>query len=991
MLNHLVHVRVLGPVEAVVDDQLADIGPAKRRLLLALLAFECGHNVSVDRLIELTWEHPPPAARRVIYAHVARLRKVLGGPSGAGPLLTTPPGYTLRVAPETVDAHQFRRLVDASRKVAEPGARADMLRAALELWRGPLLAGLHPAPGTAGLVHGMHELRMTAVEDRIDADLDAGRHGTLLTELAELAAANPLRERMTGQLMLALYRCGRVAEALDLYRRTRAYLADEFGIDPGPALRDLHSAVLRQDTVLDLPVPAVAVARSRSREPVTVGAAGPAVAAAAHAVATTMAPAQLPPTVPAQLPPAAAGFVGRAAELDWLDAAAGDPDRMPPGAPVVICAIAGTGGVGKTTLAVQWAHRVAGRFPAGQLYVNLRGFDPTGQAMTPAEAVRGFLNALGVTAQRIPATIDAQTAMYRTLMAGRRILVLLDNARDADQVRPLLPGAPTALVVVTSRNRLSSLVAVEGARALSLDLLPTDAAQDLLAHRLGPDRLAAEPEAVDNIITSCARLPLALAIVAARAAGHSGFLLRAIASELHDTRDRLDALTGEDPATDIRAVFSWSYRVLSPAAARLFRLLGVHPGPDISAAAAASLIGQPLRELRALLDELGRAHLIVEHVPGRYTLHDLLRVYAHQLAHTHDPHDQRRQAVHRMLDHYLHTAHHAARVLHPARKPITLVPSQSGTTPEHPADYPQALAWFVAEHAVLLAAVTHAAATGFDIHTWQLAWSLYGFLDLRGHWHDQAATAHAATAAAARLGDLPAQADAYRPLAHAYDRLGRTDDALTQLGHALILYRRAEDPVGQAYTYRGLAYAWGRQGRHAEALDAAQQALDLFRAADNRTGQAAALNMVGMSHARLGDHRQAVTACQQALHLYQELGDRFGQALARDSLGQAHHHLGHLAEALVSYQHALDLHGDVGNRYYQADTLSHLGDTHHAAGSPESARTAWEQALTILDQLNHPDAALVRARIDQITADPSTQHDTPELLQPAPTDCVGDR
>jgi hypothetical protein len=485
--------------------------------------------------------------------------------------------------------------------------------------------------------------------------------------------------------------------------------------------------------------------------------------------------------------------------------------------------------------------------------------------------------------------------------------------------------------------------------------------------------LAADPRAVDAVIALCARLPLALAIVAARAVAHPGLSLRALAAELHDTRDRLDTLTGEDPATDIRAVFSWSYRALSPDAASLFRLLGLHPGPDISTAAAVSLSGRPLRDVRALLDELGRAHLVIEHVPGRYALHDLLRAYAGELAHTHDPDDERRRAVQRMLDHYLHTACAADRLLLSSRDLIALDTPAPGVVPEQPADREQAMAWFTAERPALLKAIDHAAATGFDTHTWQLAWSFRIFLDLVGHWHDQLATGHAAVAAAERLADLATQANAHRGVANAYNRMGRRDDVHTHLRHALDLYRQAGDRVGEAHTHRSLAVAWDRQGRHAEALDHALRALDLYQAIGHRIGQAGALNTVGWLHAQLGDHRQAITACQQALDLHQALGDHYGQAITWDSLGYARHHLGHHTQAIACYQRALDLHRDVGDRYFEADTLTHLGDTHHAAGHPEAARDAWRRALAILDELNHPDAEQVRAKVGNMPAGPSTE------------------
>jgi len=669
------------------------------------------------------------------------------------------------------------------------------------------------------------------------------------------------------------------------------------------------------------------------------------------------------PRVPRQLPAPPPAFAGRIDELARLDTllTSSTEDGQP--AAVVISAMSGTAGIGKTALAVHWAHRVRARFPDGQLYANLRGFDPAGAVLEPAAAVRGFLDALGVPPQRIPADLDAQTALYRSALADRRMLVVLDNARDATQVRPLLPGAPGCLVLVTSRNQLSGLIAVDGARPLLLDLLSTAEAQELLDRRIGSDRTTAEPQAVREIITRCARLPLALAIVAARAATHRQFALHALATELRDVGDRLGALTGDDPRSDLRTVFSWSYQVLCPPAARLFRLLGLHPGPDLSARAAASLTGLPLSQVRPMLTELTQANLLAEHTPGRYALHDLLRAYATHLADTTDPAEQRHAATHRVLDHYLHTAFTASQLLTPARSPITLTTHRPGTTPEHATDRQQALVWFAAEHAVLLATVQHAAATGFDAHAWQLAWALAPHLDWHGSFPDLAAIGRAAVAAAHRLADPAAQARAHYLLAGAYAELGQFDDAHTHLQHALDQKNQLGDPTRQAAIHEQFAWTALRRGRPAEALPHAQQSLELFQATGHRHGQAYALNVIGWCHALLGNHQQAVSCCQQARTQLQELNDRKGQATSWNGLGLAQHHLGHHADAIASYHHALHLARDQGDRYYEAWTLTHLGDAHHTTGNHHAARDTWRQALTILEDLDHPDAERLSAKL----------------------------
>jgi DNA-binding SARP family transcriptional activator len=469
---------------------------------------------------------------------------------------------------------------------------------ALRLWRGPAFATLD-TPWLTGVRHALDRQRLAAELDRNDLALRLGRHSALLADLSAAAAAHPLDERLTGQLMLALYRSGRQADALAHYQQLRVRLADELGADPGPPLQQLHRQILTADPTLAAPTPVVA----RPARP------------------------QAEPSLPRQLPAPLRSFTGRARELDQLDAVLDTAGEQAPA--VVISAVSGTAGVGKTALAVHWAHRVADRFPDGQLYVNLRGFDPTGSVMDPAEALRGFLDAFAVPPQRIPTRLDAQAALYRSLLADRQMLIMLDNAHDTEQIRPLLPGTRSTLVLVTSRSQLTGLVAAEGADPVTLDLLSADDARQLLAARLGASRVAAEPQAVDDIITSCARLLLALAIVAARAATHRRFGLDVLANELHEAHGRLDALTDtEDASTDIRAVFSWSYRRLSPDAAKLFRLLGLHPGPDVSAAAAAQPRRPPGTSGAAAVGPTDPRHLITERTPGRYTFHDLLRSYA---------------------------------------------------------------------------------------------------------------------------------------------------------------------------------------------------------------------------------------------------------------------------------------------------------------------------------------------------------------------------
>ena len=663
--------------------------------------------------------------------------------------------------------------------------------------------------------------------------------------------------------------------------------------------------------------------------------------------------------VPAQLPADVAGFVGRADQLGRLDKLLDGGDRP---ATVVISAIAGTAGVGKTALAVHWAHQALDRFPDGQLYVNLRGFDPAATAATPAEVVRSFLDALDVAALRVPAGLDAQTALYRSLLADRRMLVLLDNARDADQVRPLLPGTPGCLVLVTSRNQLTGLIAGAGALPLPLDLLDPDEARDLLARRLGMDRIAAEPAAVDQIIERCARLPLALAVVAARAAIQPGLPLAELAAELCHPHDRLDTLATGDAGTDVRSVFSWSYQQLSRPAARLFRLLGTHPGPDLGVSAAASLAGIPPARVRPMLAELTRAHLVTQRVPGRYTLHDLLRAFAGELAATEEPQAERHAAVRRLLDHYLLCAKRADAVLYPTRDAIEPIAPLPGVTVEDIESTGAATGWFTTEYQVLTASVALAVDTSLDPHAWQLVWSMAPFIDRRGL-RDAVALHQIALQAARRLRDLAAQAHSHRRLGQVYALFGEHDEAHAHYERALEVYRRLGDDTNQALVHLGLAGMLDRQGRYRDALHQAEQALARYQASGHRVGHADALNNLGWCHARLGDYETALQYCQRALGLAQELGERLGEALTWDSLGVAYHHLSRHADAIAAYREALALFRDLGDRYNEAETLLNLGDTYHSSGDTDAAQDHWLAALAIFTDLDHPDADQVRTRL----------------------------
>jgi tetratricopeptide (TPR) repeat protein/transcriptional regulator with XRE-family HTH domain len=667
--------------------------------------------------------------------------------------------------------------------------------------------------------------------------------------------------------------------------------------------------------------------------------------------------------VPRQLPAGIPHFTGRKAELDFLTAVVAEPE-LPGSGTVVISAIGGMAGVGKTALAVQWAHEHAASFPDGQLYADLRGFGPVGDPIDVAVVVRRFLDALHVPPARIPADTDAQFGLYRSMLAGKRMLIILDNASDASQVRPLLPGVAGASVLVTSRDKLTSLVALDGAVPLAVGLLEPEAARDLLGRRLGEDRVAREQAKADELADLCARLPLALNICAAYAAARPAMLLRELTARLRDTR--LDLLSAGPGHADVRTVFSWSYRGLSAPAARVFRLLGLHPGPDVSLAALISLAALDLGRARLALDELTSANLLTEHLPGRYALHDLLRAYAVEQASVHDGEDERHAAIRRVLDHYLLTAHQAAIFCLGHSQPPCLPETSAGVTGVPLADWADARIWSQAEEAVLFAAISLAADTGFTAHAWQLAWSVEVFPEQWRRWQEQIATGQIALAAAERAGDQIGQAYVHRHLGRALSTGGRHADARAHLQRAVALFDVFGDQLSRADTELALAVALIELGEPDQALAYSQRSLDTYRAAGHDAGQVRALNDLGWNQLMLGNYDLGLAACDEAIALIGCASDiflRHIQAATLDSVGYAHYHLGHHDEAIASYQEALRVYQNVGEARFQATTFDHLGDVYLARGDQTAARDAWKRALAILDDLRHPGAKQLRARL----------------------------
>jgi len=942
-------VGVLGPVRASRNGADVDLGRVGQRAVLGLLALAGGQPLTRGELVDALWgDAPPRTATNVLQTSVKNLRHRLEPDRRSRSPSTVLPsvgdGYALRVPAERVDLMRFRALVAEAtelHRADDPRGAARLLGTALGLWRGVPMADVVALAGHPKIV-ALAEERRAALAGYGQALIAAGAAAEALPPLEAAVADQPLDESAHARLILGYHAAGRRAQAFSAYRAIRQRLADELGVDPGPELTAAFASVLGGDAAEPGPV------SGRARDP------------GAH-------------PVPAQLPAGSGAFTGRAEQLRRLATlTAGTPSG---GMPLIV--LSGTAGVGKTTLAVHFGHQIRSHFPDGQLYTNLRGFDPGGTVMEPAEAIQGFLDAFGIPAERLPASLDARAALFRSLLADRRVLVVLDNARDAEQVRPLLPGSAGSAVLVTSRNRLTSLMATDGAHPVTLDVPSLAEARALLDRRLGSSRTAAAPEAVDELIALCSRLPLALAVMAARAATQPDFPLTVLAEQLREEGGSLDALVGDDPATDVRAVFSWSYRILAPDVARLFRLLGLLPATETTVEAAASLAGLPVPRTRVLLRALVGAHLITESPSGRYSCHDLLRWYATELTRATDTPEDRRAARLRLLDHWVRSAHASDRLLNPHREQAPELASRAGVAVARLPDRAAAMAWLAGERPVLLAAVDLAEAEDLDGHAWLLAWALMTYLHRSGHWDALVSTQRAGLRAAERLGDRWMRATVHRGLARAYIQVRRAG-AVAHLRRALRLYREVHDADGQARAHLNLAWICEGYDRDRAALDHAHRAVVLFRAAGQSVGLADACNALGWFHARVGAHRLALEYCQEALRLHREIGDEDGEAHTWDSLGYIHNLLGAPAEAITCYRRAAGLRRELGDRFYEGGALHRIGDIQYAVGNVPAARAAWHEALDCFAQFRHPEADEIRVKLAAGNDPPGSNGDSRE-------------
>jgi len=954
--------------------------PGKQRVLLAALLLRANSTVSMDELAEAMWGSGLPAsARATVRNYVKELRKALAD-TGECRISTVPGGYLMRADSAELDLSRFELLRASARTASSAGAwdrSAAQLRAALSLWRGEALADVPSELLALREVPRLAELRLQTAEACVAAELQLGRHADVIADLGQLAALHPLRERLRALLMLALYREGRQADALAVYQQVRELLVEELGIDPGPELRQLHQQILSADPAIGQPVPAPS--RSASEDP-------------------PQGPRQQDATViPHQLPAAIRDFTGRAAELAALT---GTPGRDRVAArTVVISAIAGTAGVGKTALALRWAHEVSDQFPDGQLYVNLRGYDP-GQPLTAAQALAGFLRALGVAGHDIPAETDERAAMYRSMMAGRRVLVVLDNARSAEQVRPLLSGSA---VLVTSRDSLAGLVAIDGAQRLDLDLLPLEDAVRLLRTLIGR-RADADAPTVETLARQSARLPLALRVAAELIAARPATPLPVLAVELADQRRRLDLLDVEgDARASVRAVFSWSLQHLDSAAARAFRLLGMHPGPGFQAYAVAALAGITIERTRTVLATLARAHLVVPGGPDRYGMHDLLHAYAAEQALENIAEPERRASLNRLFDHYLQTAARAMDTLCLAERSFVAdgPPSESPIPPV--ADPALARAWLDEHRAILIEVASYTADHGWPGHATRLANSLFRYLEGSGYYPEIVAICGHALRAARRADDLAAEAEALNNICLVDLRQGNYQQAARRLEQALDLHRQTGDLTGQAKALGNLGIICFQRGGYQQAIDYQQPALALYRQVGNRAGECRTLSNLGLirlrqeeyeeavryllqalalarhiclpsaeaqvlsnlavAYLRQGRAQQAMSNVQRSLTLFRGVGDPAGEANALNCLGEVFLALSEPGQARAQHADALDLARRIGDKDEQARAHDGLARTHQANSEMIDARRHWEQAHALYVELGAPEASRIRQRL----------------------------
>jgi DNA-binding SARP family transcriptional activator len=910
---------LLGPLEVRNSTGPVPLGAPKLRALVAMLLCYPGTTLAREQLIMALWgDAPPRTAVKNLSVYVYHLRRALGDD---GRVAHRGGGYALLVRPDELDVDRFETLAARGRQALATGHRSlarEVLRDALAVWRGPALADLRDVAALHGEAARLDERRLAVLGERIDADLAAGLHADVIAELTRLVAGQPLREQFRAQLMLALYRAGRRADALEVYQQGRATAVERLGIEPGPALQRLQRAILTGDPALD---PA--------------SAAGSAVAVPDGAVRL------------AQLPPTTADFTGRAAQVEMLSRLLiGGPEttdgRQPPA--VVVSSVAGQGGVGKTALAVHVAHQVKEHFPDGQLYLNLGGMSE--QPADPGEVLDWLLRAIGVDGSVIPDGLAERAALYRMRLDGRRVLVVLDDAASESQVRPLLPGSPSCAVLVTSRTRLGGL---EGVRLVDLDVLDPDQAVTLLGRIVGMDRVVAEPAAARRIVDLCGLLPLAVRVAGSRLTGRRHRTLAWLAGRLADERRRLDELAHGD--LEVRASLALSYQALDPAQQRAFRLLGLAPAPDFASWAASALLDVPVERAEQLLEELFDAQLVEVASTGpqgvRWRFHDLLRVYARELAA-----DERHAPVERFLGACLTLVEEArhrgfSSAIADLRGSARRWPVPSGSTAELLAS---PAAWFEVERRLLVGAVELACTSGLAELAWELANSLSGLCDLTDCLDDSRHTTELALAAARQAGDRRGEAVLCCQAAWQSAKRDKPGAALDKFEQAQRLFEEIGETYGAAVAEASVGVLNVPLGRHDVATERLRRVLPVLRKAGDLQSQAYVLRAMGTVHLELGRAGEAADFFAEGLELARKTGFRYAQLHLLRWLGGARMEQDRCDEARALAAECMDVSRQLGSRVGEAMALLLRGQLDLRQGRRDAARAVLTQCLQIADE-----------------------------------------
>ncbi|MEV4470576.1 BTAD domain-containing putative transcriptional regulator [Nonomuraea sp. NPDC049504] len=926
---------VLGPVRAWHDGQELDLGTPLQRSILGMLLLREGHAVTPNEMIDAVWgEEAPPRALGALRTYVSRLRTVLepGRPARSRPELLTSigRGYALRLPDDALDLTRFERGVtqaEAARKAGRLAEAARELRAALALFEGEPLAGT-VGPYAEHQRDRLIERRISVVETLMDVDLELGEHAKVVSELIALTAEHPLRERLRAQLMLAYYRCGRQGDALNVFTETREALIDELGIEPGPELTALHQRILAADPALAAPHRAE---EDEEEEP---------------PAADDEQPAALELPRPAQLPAAVSDFTGRkevAVRLRTMLSAQPSAEGVP------VAAISGIGGVGKTTLAVHVAHLLADVFPDGQLYADLRGYseEPT----APESALGAFLRALGIPPDVIPDGLAERSALFRSILAERRILVLLDNARDAGQVSPLLPGSPGCAAIVTSRGKLADLPA---ARLIDLDVMEPDEALQLFAAVAGAERVSAEHGAAMDVVAACGFLPLAVRIVAARLAARPSWTVASLVPRLADEQRRLDELRVGNLA--VEATFALGYGQLTPVQARAFRLLSLSNGPDISAGAAAAVLAADAFETEEVLESLVDASLLEAPAPGRYRFHDLLKLFARRTLDRTERPQARTMALRRLLGFYLASAQSAHALAYEGSMiSANLVVVGTGRTFS---TVDEAVAWLIAEGDSLFATISQAASCARTpehlLPAADLLVAMEPLLESGTHTREFDQSTRAVLAAARKNGDQGSELRSRYVLGRvlfAANRLKEAEEHF-RIVHELSVARREKVVTGEVLN--ALAVVVGRQRRHTEALGLFDEAMRFYRDNDVPAGEALVLSYSARDHLGLGRPDDAIAAAEKGLAIFTEMGSGAGTARARYHLGIVLSRVGRLTEAVHHHAECLAFFRASKQRVWEQRVCSRLAETFIAAERyPDAVRHA-EEALVVSRDIGHP-------------------------------------